>query len=253
MRADQIAIQLYTLRDQTARDMIGTLHRVADLGYGAVEFAGFGNATSTEIVSALTARGLRPIAAHIPLYELRRRPERVIDELATIGCSFVIIPWLAKKEYRSREAVKRLASEITELSARLAPSGLRLGYHNHDFEFASPDRTGLWDSLVNAVPPTVLFELDVYWATYAGMSPAALIAELGERIKLLHMKDMAPGPDRAIVPPGGGLLPWAEIVSAGRRTGVEWYVVEIDNQSDPLTAAASGLAFLKSLATSATG
>jgi sugar phosphate isomerase/epimerase len=125
---------------------------------------------------------------------------------------------------------------------------MRLGYHNHDFEFAPLEGTTMWDVLLETLPQEVELELDVYWAAIAGRDPVALIRDLGARLRLLHMKDMAAGPGREDVVPGDGVLAWAEIVAAGTDGAVDWYVIEEDHPRDAIAELARGYSFLSGLA-----
>ena len=90
-------------------------------------------------------------------------------------------------------------------------------------------------------------ELDVYWAAYAGRDPVQLARSTGERLRLLHMKDMAEWPQGGDVVPGDGVLPWPAIVAAGTDLGVEWYVVEADNPTDAVAEVTRGLGHLRGL------
>jgi sugar phosphate isomerase/epimerase len=108
----------------------------------------------------------------------------------------------------------------------------------------------MWDLLVGGLEEVVDLEVDVYWAARAGRDPVALIEAESSRVALLHMKDMGPAPDRQDMPVGDGTLPWDAILDAGRRAGVEWYVVEQDHPIDPIVSAQRGFTFLSDLSRS---
>jgi sugar phosphate isomerase/epimerase len=135
------------------------------------------------------------------------------------------------------------------LARGLADRAIRLGYHNHDFEFAPLDGTTAWDILLAELPPDVEIELDVFWAAAGGRDPAAEIRATADRVRLLHMKDRAPGPDLQDAPAGEGTLDFPGIVEAARAAGVEWYIVEQDEPRAPLDDIARALHYLESLAT----
>ncbi len=126
--------------------------------------------------------------------------------------------------------------------------GIRLGYHNHDFEFAPLDGTTIWDILLAELPPEVEIELDVYWVAVGGRDPVAEIDAAAGRVRLLHMKDRAPGPEPHDAPAGEGILPFPAIVEAARAAGVEWYIAEQDEPRDPLADIARAFRYLQSLA-----
>lgn len=250
MRPDQIAVQLYTLRAETARDLPGTLRAISAAGYRAVELAGLPPIDARALRDLLAAEELRPVASHESLDSLRNGLDGVLDRLNVVGCPLVIVPWLPDAERTDVAGVRRLAVELGEIAGACADRGIRLGYHNHAFEFEPLDGTTVWDVLLDDLPAGVELEVDVYWAAIGGRDPVDVIRGAGDRVRLLHMKDMASGPDRGDLTPGDGTLPWPEIVAAGTQLGVEWYVVEEDNPKDAIAEIARGLTYLQGLATS---
>ena len=168
--------------------------------------------------------------------------------MATVGCQRIIVPWLPDEERATADGARALARELGGLAGRCADRGIRLGYHNHAFEFAPLDGTTIWQVLLDELPDDVDLELDVYWATVGGRDPVELIAGAGGRVRLLHMKDMSAEPGHGDLTPGDGTLPWPAIVAAGTAAGVEWYVVEEDNPRDALAEIARGRVFLEGLA-----
>jgi sugar phosphate isomerase/epimerase len=252
MRPDQIAVQLYTLRAETARDLPGTLHSVATAGYRAVELAGLPPIEPERLRDLLAAEQLESMAAHESLESLRADTGAVLDRLVTLGCPRIVVPWLPERERSDSQGVRRLAAELGAIARVCASRGISLGYHNHAFEFAALDGTTVWDVLLDALPIEVELEIDVYWAAVGGRDPVEVIRDAGARVRLLHMKDMAPGSERSDVTPGDGILSWREIVAAGTAADVAWYVVEEDNPRDAIAEIARGFAYLRGLAETAT-
>ena len=248
MRHDQIALQLYTVRGLMAEDLPGTLQAVSAAGYRAVELAGLPEIATTALAGLLNASGLRAVASHEGIERLRDDLTAVAERLAELGCPRVIVPWMPEEDRRTADDVRRFASELGGFATELATHGIRLGYHNHDFEFAPLDGTTVWDVLLAELPPEVEIELDVYWAAFGGRDPVAEIRANADRVRLLHMKDRAAGPEPRDAPAGEGTLPFDGIVEAGRAAGVEWYVVEQDVPRDPLVDIASAYRFLAALA-----
>ena len=135
---------------------------------------------------------------------------------------------MPEEDRPTADDVRRFAAELGGFAATSRTHGIRLGYHNHDFEFAPLDGTTVWDVLLTELPPEVELELDVYWAAVGGRDPVAEIRAHADRVRLLHMKDRAPGPEPRDAPAGEGILPFQAIVEAARSAGVEWYVAEQD-------------------------
>ncbi len=248
MRQDQIALQLYTLRELAAVELPGTLGSVAAAGYRAVELAGLPAMEPVELAGLLGNAGLRAVAAHESIERLRQDPLAVADELAELGCPRVVVPWMPDDDRRTADDVRRFAGELGVLAGTFSERGIRLGYHNHDFEFGTLGSTTIWDALLAELPPEVEIELDVYWAAVGGSDPVAEIRDNSDRVRLLHMKDRAPGPEPMDAPVGEGTLPFPQIVDAARAAGVEWYIVEQDEPRNPLEDIGRSLHYLETLA-----
>ncbi|MEO6893064.1 MAG: sugar phosphate isomerase/epimerase [Ktedonobacteraceae bacterium] len=231
MNTTSVALELYTVRDETARDFAGTLRRVAEMGYPAVEFAGYGGLTSKEMAALLAETGLRAVATHVGLAVLEQDLEAAISYCLEIGCSLLVIPWLAP-ELRNAASIRSLAPRFNEMGRRCREHGVTFGYHNHDFEFQQSDGEYLLDILLKETDPAlVTLELDVYWAAYAGVDPIAYLRRYAGRVPLVHLKDMSA--DRTYTEVGDGLLDIAGICKAGQESGVQWYAVEHDQPRMP--------------------
>jgi sugar phosphate isomerase/epimerase len=252
VRQDQIALQLYTVRRLLATDLPGTLRAVSAAGYRAVELAGLPPIEASDLARHLRQSDLRAVAAHRGIEELRRDVGAVADGLVALDCPRVVVPWLPEQERRTPDDVRRWAAELGGFARTLEARGIKLGYHNHAFEFEPLDGTTVWAVLTAELPPVVDLELDVYWAIVGGRDPVAEIGANAGRVRLLHMKDRAKdsaaGPEPRDAPPGEGMLPFPAIVDAGRAAGVEWYIVEQDEPIDPLVDIATGLHYLQGLA-----
>lgn len=234
MRADQIALQLYTVREAAQADFLGTLRKVAAMGYSAVELAGLHGVAPETVRQTLDELGMRAVSAHISLPELDAGLAPVIATMKTLGCDFVVVPWAPEERRNSVAAVQQLAADLNGWAARLRDEGLRMAYHHHDFEFAPLDGTTMWDVLTSAIDPALVgLEIDVYWAARGGHDPAALITRHAPGVPIIHLKDIAPG-GTTDVPAGEGALDWAGILAAARAAGTAWYIVEQDNPADPL-------------------
>lgn len=247
MRDDQIALQLYTVRGLAAVDLAGTLRAVADAGYAAVELAGLPETRPGELAQLLDETGLQPIAAHESIERLRDDVNAVAYRLADVGCPRAIVPWMPEADRQTADDVRRFAAELGGFARALAQDGIRVGYHNHRFEFAPFEGTTVWDILLGELPPEVEIELDVYWVAIGGRDPVAEIAATADRVRLLHMKDRAPGPEPHDAPAGEGTLPFPKIVEAARAAGVEWYIAEQDESRRPIDDIATALGYLESL------
>jgi sugar phosphate isomerase/epimerase len=193
------------------------------------------------------------MASHESLDRLRADLPAVLERMIVLGCPRIVVPWLPAADRSTRDDVRRLARELSGIVEACAGRDIRVGYHNHDFEFAALEGTTIWAILMDELSPDIDLELDVYWTAFAGVDPVELIRGLDQRLRLLHMKDMATGPTRADATPGDGILPWPEIAAAGTDRGVEWFVIEQDNPTDAVDEITRGLGYLRGLATADAG
>ena len=248
MRHDQIALQLYTVRRLTAVDLPGTLRTVAATGYRSVELAGLPAVEPGELARLLAEAGLTAVSSHEGIDRLRADPGAVADRMAAIGCRRVVVPWMPPDDRRTLDDVRRFAADLGRIAETLAARGITLGYHNHDFEFAPLDGSTAWDVLLAELPAGIELEVDVYWVSVGGSDPVAAIRAGGERVRMLHMKDRAPGVEPHDAPAGEGVLDFPAIVAAARDAGVDWYIAEQDQPADELADIASAARYLESLA-----
>ena len=227
----QVALELYTVRDETSRDFVGTLRRVAQLGYAGVEFAGYGNLTAAEMSTVLTETGLRAVATHLRLDALQSlQLDEAIQYCKDIGCSIIVLPSLPH-EWRTLAGIQALAPQLNAIGQRCQEHGITFGYHNHDFEFTRLDGMYLLDHLLSLTDSSLVkIELDMYWAAYAGVDPVAFLQTHADRIALIHLKDMAT--DRSMTEVGKGILDMPAVCAFAEEHGL-WGIVEHDHPEIP--------------------
>ena len=242
-----MAIQLYTLRQDTARDFPDTLRQVAEAGYGAVEFAGFGSHTAAELRSVLDDLGLVAMGAHIGLQQLESRLDGVIEEVQTLGARHLACPAIPRERRETADDYRRIGEQLSQIGETCKAAGLQLSYHNHDFEFVQFDGRYALDLLLEAADPDLLkVQLDLGWVAYAGVDPVSYLRQHSGRVPTVHFKDMIKEPTRYDVPTGEGILPIPELIAAGREAGTEWFIVELDQpQEPPIECARRSAAYLQ--------
>jgi sugar phosphate isomerase/epimerase len=234
MKIDQVAVQMYTLREHAAEDLDGTLWRLADIGYKQVEFAGFYDNTAEEIAAMLERHGLRAPSAHIPWQRFESELDSVLSDATALGFEWLIVPALPQREIDESLAAE-YASKLNGFGELVREAGFGFAYHNHAFEFQNTydDGTTFFDRLIAATnPENVKFELDAFWSSLGGYDPAKLIRDHADRIRLVHIKDAAADDPARDVPFGEGGLDWEAILGAADAAGVAYYVVEQDNPGD---------------------
>lgn len=179
-------LQLYSVRDITGTDLAGSLEQVAALGYRFVEFAGFFGHSAEDVKNMLDKNGLAVSGTHTGWQELTAdRIDETIAYHKAIGNKNIIIPGA---DLSTREKLDDLIALINEAQPKLKEAGIALGYHNHSHEFIETGYGALIHSELEA-RTQVEFEIDTYWAYVAGLDPVALLERLGERVKVIHLKD----------------------------------------------------------------
>lgn len=184
----QISVQLYSVREAFAADPASTLRRLAEIGFTMVEPYGLMDHAET-LRTLLAQHGLTAPSAHVSLLGAED-PAEIFATAAALGVQTVIEPHWGREHWTREDDIKTTAERLGELAGIASDNGVRVGYHNHDFE-ARPvfdGRCGL-EVLVDHLDPRVVLELDTFWSAVGGTDPVALLARLGQRIQLAHLKD----------------------------------------------------------------
>ncbi len=244
-----VALQLYTVRDSMEADFLGTLRKVAEMGYTAVEIENPTDMPAADLRALLADLGLRAVASHIGFDDLENDPSGAVAVAKELGCDYAVCPAIPDERRGDAAAYRVLARVLDRAGAAAREQGLIFAYHNHAYEFERLDGRTIYDILMEATSADlVAAEFDVYWARYGGVDPVASIRKLGSRCQLIHMKDMADDADRSYAEVGEGILDMEAIVAAGQEVGAQWYIVEQDESSkrSSLEAAALSLHNMRS-------
>jgi len=221
-----LSVQLFSVREQLAENFPGTIAALAKIGltrvepFGMVDFA-------DQLKAALTDNGLAAPTSHQSLVDVELG--RVLDIAADLGVGTVIHPFTPPADWTTKGDVEQVARVLNQAAERAAGYGIRIGYHNHDWELRLElDGQTSLEVLLSLVDPAVVLEVDTYWAAVGGQDVPALLGRLGDRVVALHLKD---GPLTGVtadqLPLGSGDLPAAEILAA--TTALEVPVLEFDN------------------------
>ncbi len=243
-----VALQLYTVRDLTPTDFVGTVTKVAQMGYAGVEMAGVtGGLSAKELKKLFDDLGLRVAGSHIGIDILEKDPAAVADFNLTIGNPYLVVPYMPKEAMNTLEGAQALAQRLNKLAQTYKPYGLKVAYHNHAHEFVRVgDRYALELLYDQTDPVLVQGEPDLYWVTYGNEDPVAWLKNHPGRCPLVHLKDMAPGPERTFAEVGEGIINWQPVFAAAETAGAQWYIVEQDRCQRPtLESAALSLKHLK--------
>lgn len=279
-----LGVQLYSVGAEAKADLDGTLGALSRIGYRTVELAGYIDRTPQELRDALDRAELRCISTHVggrtfrPGRSLNDDPGVIAEEGRILGFDTVIMPLFNVPERLPLEKqpgednarmIARLARQMTEddwkrnaaylngKGAGLKAHGLKIGFHNHNNEFAPlPSGGTIFDLLLRETDPAIVtFELDVGWSASAGVDSAALIAKHPHRFSALHVKDIKPSTrpnfdlqqDGTEV--GNGEIDWRTLMAAARRAGIKRYFVEQEPpfEHPPLESLKTSFDYLASL------
>lgn len=231
-----ISYQLYSSRNFPP--LFAQFPELKAFGYDAIEpWLPAYEADAAAFRRALDDAGLKCHCFHMPLKGLIEEPQRFIDIALTTGATAMIPPYVAPEERGTTADYWRdLGKKLGEGADRVASQGLKVAWHNHDFEFwPLADGSRPIDLIFEGAGTDVWFEIDCGWITRAGADPAAELAKFADRIIAVQMKDMAPRgttEDDGWAATGDGIIDWAKLVPLFRRTKAEHIVTEHDNPSD---------------------
>ena len=249
-RLSRVGFQVYTARDLAQRDLAGTLQQLAQIGYKDVELFQYHGKSAQEVRSMLDANGLRSPSLHVPIDRLRNAEEwkKVIADAKVVGHEYLTIPWVAENDRDSVESWQRIGAQLNEGARAAQAEGLKVAYHNHEFEFKPVGGRVPMDILASETDPALVsFELDCYWAFHAGQDPVQFMTSHPNRVKMLHIKDSGGAPEHKMLDVGAGTIPWKSVLATGAQQGVQHHFVEHDNPGDAMASARASYQYLSTL------
>jgi sugar phosphate isomerase/epimerase len=253
-----IGIQLYTVREETAKDLNGTLEKLASYGYSEVELAGYYGKSAKELRAFLHGFGLSAPSAHQGLTDLLVDTQKKIDFAAELGVQNLVVPFPAVPDNRfdkvARDAPKNIensttladwkwiAEQLNKIGAMTRKAGIRTGYHNHNLEFRRIDGEMIMDKLIEWTDPQlVTIELDLGWVVAAGLDPIAYTKKHSKRVSMLHVKDVKAGVKPLVdkvktntTEVGSGQIDWKALFSSLDKSQIKHYFVEQENFDKPV-------------------
>jgi sugar phosphate isomerase/epimerase len=232
-----IGLQLYSLREQFAKDVPGSIEKVASFGFKYVELAGTYKLAPEKLKEQLEAKGLKPISGHFPFEQLRDHIEDVTRDAKALGLEYVGCAWIPHPEPFDEKTCREAAGVFNRAGEALGKQGIKFFYHTHGYEFQPYKDGTLFDLLLaETKPDLVRFQMDVFWIVHPGQDPVKLLEKHGKRFELMHVKDMRKGTPTGLltghsdvkndVALGTGTMDWPAILKAAKKAGVKWYFIE---------------------------
>ncbi|MBK7872206.1 MAG: sugar phosphate isomerase/epimerase [Saprospiraceae bacterium] len=254
-KVGQVGVQLYSVRDAISKDLMGTLTKVAQIGYDHVELAGYGDGkvygkSPAEFKKILDDLGLKTFSSHLGLDILRGDWERAVADAKLLGQRYVVCPYLMENERKNIDQYKKLCELLNKCGEIAKKAGLQLAYHNHDFEFMTLDGQIPFDLMLKECDANLVkIEMDLYWTKKAGKDPLAYFKNNPGRIELWHVKDMDNTQQQFFTEVGNGTIDWKPIFKAGKKSGMKYFFVEQDicKNHTPLESIEISYNYLKNL------
>jgi sugar phosphate isomerase/epimerase len=226
-----VGLELYSVREAFKNDPDGTLRAVAQIGYQAVEFYApyfeWTDVQAKQMRKLMDSLNIRCYSTHNDEdYFSAAKIDRAHDLNLILGAKYMVQAWSDPKT--NLDDYKALAENLNDAAEKLAPSGLKVGYHNHDAEWKMIDGKRPMDVLAAITKPSIMLQLDVGTCLEAGADPIAWIQANPGRIRSIHCKDWSPDPNvgyKTLF--GEGKADWKGIFHAAENGGgVEYYLVE---------------------------
>lgn len=249
----EYSVQLYSVRNALEADLPGTIRRLSDIGFSNVEPYNF-VARADELAAAFAETGITAPTGHAPL--LSEDQDEIFAAAKRLGIGTVIDPFLTPEHWQDAESIRGTAERLNAAARKGAEYGIRVGYHNHNWEIASKvEGTTALEYFAGLLDPEVVLEVDTYWVAVGGEDPAAFLGRLGSRVVAVHLKD---GPIRQLsgfdmdefgaltktqLPAGDGDVDIRGILAAAEA--LEVGVVEFDDfDGDIFDGVSASLAYL---------
>lgn len=241
-----VGIQLYTLRDEIAKNPNGVIGNVAAAGYKEVETYGltekqqFFGLTVKEFGQLLKANHLTSPSGHyLPATMLFDKGDgddvkRLCDVGHALGHQYIVIPYLEEGRRKTIDQYKALAARMNKAGEICKKQNLQLAYHNHDFEFLQIDGKRGYDIFMNETDQDLVkLELDLYWVVRAGLDPVDLFKMQPGRFPLVHVKDMDKVDRTLNTEVGNGSIDFKKIIASASLAGIKHYYLEQENNYVP--------------------
>ncbi len=227
-----VGVQLYSVREQAAKDLPAVLAAIGKMGYKGVEFAGYYGWESKpkELRTLLDDNGLKCCGTHTDLETVTGDALKATAELNhVLGNKFLIVPSL---QVEGAQGWVDMAKKFNEIAAKAKTLGMRVGYHAHAGDFKKLGGKTSWEIFFDDTNRDVVMQLDTGNCMQGGGDPVALLKKYPGRSTTVHLKEFG-GPENAVI--GQGIMPWAQVFDVCETTaGTEWYIVEHETGPDPI-------------------
>ena len=228
-----IGLQLYSVRKDCEKDFPKTLEAVAKMGYKGVEFAGYYERSAKDVRKLLDDNGLKCCGTHAQFDTLVGDAlAKTVEFNTIIGNKYLICPWIPEEKRKTKQDWLDLAKLFNDISAKVKPHGMFVGYHNHNFEFTPIDGEKPWDIFFGNTNKDVIMQVDTGNGLGAGADMIPFLRKYPGRAVTIHIKEFSTKNPNAMI--GEGDINWKEVFAICESTGgTQWYIVEDEKENLP--------------------
>jgi sugar phosphate isomerase/epimerase len=228
-----VGLQLWTVREECKKDFPGTIAKVAKMGYKGVEFAGFYDRSAKDVRKMLDDNGLLCFGSHTA-YDLlsNEKLAATMEYNRTIGNKFVIVPWLDRKELKTKADWLAKVKAFNEFADKTRSEGVHIGYHAHQGDFEKIGDETPWDILFGNTSKEICMQLDTGNCMQGGGDPVAILKKYPGRSLTIHLKEYSKTNKKALI--GQGDVKWKEVFEVCETTGgTQYYILEEESGAYP--------------------
>ena len=238
-----LAVQLYSAREELARDFEGTVRQIAAMGYAGVEPYGGMPGALADNAALFRELELEVCCSHIG-YPDDDSKDSVLELAAAFDATRVAIAFMPPAEFETVGAIKATCERLNAAGEWARSHGLSLSYHNHWWEYKQLNGVATLDLMLDELSDAVSLEIDTYWVQVGGLDAMDVLRQAGARSPLVHLKDGPVDVDGNMTAVGGGKMDMPALVAVSQPT-TDWYIVELDRcATDMLDAIADSYSYL---------
>jgi sugar phosphate isomerase/epimerase len=231
-----VGLELYSVRDQLQKDLIGTVEQVARMGYECVEFyAPYYDWTlefAKRVRGELDDLGVRCYSTHNSRDSFEARGIRKAIELnQALGARYIVLAHPG--DVADLDGWRRVVDLLNRANETMARQGLHAGYHNHELEWNALGGQKPMDLIAASTEANIMLQLDVGTCLETGNDPVAWVSRNPGRIRSMHCKDWSPERGYRVLF-GQGVAPWRKLFAAAESAGgIEYYLIEQEESDFP--------------------
>lgn len=234
-------IQLYSLRNELPKGVEAVISKVAEAGYSFVEAygysfdTGFWGLSAKEFKTILDKYHLTCPSSHYDFGAYEQSGDtgiitKYIEAAKTMGSDYIVIPYINPAIYKDLALTKAWLAKVNTAAKMIADAGLKLSYHNHDFEFVDLDGATAYELLLKGTNPDLVdFEMDIYWVVRAKKDPLKFFNDYPGRFKLWHIKDIKKTDNSKNTEIGSGTINYPSIIKNAKKAGLKYALMEQEN------------------------